>query len=219
MAQRWGELVPGARVESVTIGTMGAERVVPPQAKPDRALVWFFGGGYRSGSPATERSLASRIADPIQAHALLPAYRLCPEHPLDPSLEEALTAYRWLRDQVGSADRVIVGGVSAGGGLALPLLCALRDQGDELHKRSDETLEDLARMANAIVRGWINYYGRFCPSALHPPLRRINEYVIRWAERKYKRLLGRTRRAKEFLVGVARVEPTLFAHWRWGLVP
>jgi len=88
-----------------------------------------------------------------------------------------------------------------------------------LHKRSDETLEDLARMANAIVRGWINYYGRFCPSALHPPLRRINEYLIRWAERKYKRLLGRTRRAKEFLVGVARREPTLFAHWRWGLVP
>ncbi len=88
-----------------------------------------------------------------------------------------------------------------------------------LHKRSDETLEDLARMANTIVQGWINYYGRFCPSALHPPLRRINEYLIRWAERKYKRLLGRTRRAHEFLAGVSRREPTLFAHWRWGLRP
>ncbi len=88
-----------------------------------------------------------------------------------------------------------------------------------LHKRSDETLEDLARMANTIVQGWINYYGRFCPSALHPPLRRINEYLIRWAERKYKRLLGRTRRAHELLVDVSRREPTLFAHWRWGLRP
>jgi len=88
-----------------------------------------------------------------------------------------------------------------------------------LHKRSDETLEDLARMANTIVQGWINYYGRFRPSALHRTLRRINEYLIRWAERKYKRLLGRTRRAHEFLVGVARREPTLFAHWRWGLRP
>ncbi len=88
-----------------------------------------------------------------------------------------------------------------------------------LHKRSDETLEDLARMANTIVQGWINYYGQFCPSALHPSLRRINEYLIRCAERKYKRLLGRTRRAHEFLVGVSRREPTLFAHWRWGLRP
>jgi RNA-directed DNA polymerase len=88
-----------------------------------------------------------------------------------------------------------------------------------LHKRSDETLADLARMANAIVRGWINYYGRFCPSELHPLLRRINEYLIRWAERKYKRLLGRTRRARDFLANVARREPNLFAHWQYGLRP
>jgi len=88
-----------------------------------------------------------------------------------------------------------------------------------LHKRSDETLSDLALMANTIVRGWINYYGRFCPSELHPLLRRINEYLIRWAERKYKRLLGRTRRAHDFLADVARREPNLFAHWRYGLRP
>jgi len=88
-----------------------------------------------------------------------------------------------------------------------------------LHKRSDETLSDLARMANTIVRGWINYYGRFCPSELHPLLRRINEYLIRWAERKYKRLLGRTQRAHDFLADVARREPNLFAHWRYGLRP
>lgn len=88
-----------------------------------------------------------------------------------------------------------------------------------LHKRSDETLSDLALMANATVRGWINYYGRFCPSELHPPLRRINEYLIRWAERKHKRLLGRTQRAHDFLADVARREPSLFAHWRYGLRP
>ena len=88
-----------------------------------------------------------------------------------------------------------------------------------LHKRSDETLSDLALMANATVRGWINYYGRFCPSELHPPLRRINEYLIRWAERKHKRLLGRTQRAHDFLADVARREPNLFAHWRYGLRP
>ena len=74
-------------------------------------------------------------------------------------------------------------------------------------------------MANATVRGWINYYGRFCPSELHPPLRRINEYLIRWAERKHKRLLGRTQRAHDFLADVARREPSLFAHWRYGLRP
>jgi RNA-directed DNA polymerase len=88
-----------------------------------------------------------------------------------------------------------------------------------LHERSDKTLGDLARMFNMIVQGWINYYGRFYKSMLYRTLRPINEYLVRWARRKYKRLQRHDRRAREFLASVSRREPNLFAHWRLGLRP
>jgi len=88
-----------------------------------------------------------------------------------------------------------------------------------LHRWSDKTLTDLARSINVIVRGWINYYGRFYRSELVRLLRRINEYLIRWAMRKYKRLRRHPARARRFLAGVARREPGLFAHWRFGVRP
>src|SRR5207302_153849 len=89
----------------------------------------------------------------------------------------------------------------------------------KLQQRSDKTLGDLARMFNSVVQGWINYYGRFYRSGLYRSLRPINDYLVRWAQRKYKRLRGHQRRAKRFLADVARREPRLFAHWRLGLRP
>ena len=83
-----------------------------------------------------------------------------------------------------------------------------------INRRSDKTITDLARFINPIVQGWINYYGRFYKSRLYPLLRRINEYLLRWATRKYKRLRGHLLRAKRWLQDVTRREPALFAHWR-----
>jgi RNA-directed DNA polymerase len=85
--------------------------------------------------------------------------------------------------------------------------------------RSDKSLSDLARMFNPIVQGWINYYGRFYKSMLYLVLRRINEYLVRWAMRKYKRLRRHYTRAVEWLASVARREPRLFAHWKVGVRP
>ena len=70
-------------------------------------------------------------------------------------------------------------------------------------RRSDKTLSDLARMFNPIVRGWINYYGRFYKSWLYPVLRHINDGLVRWAMRKYKRLRGH-HPASEGMVGDGR---------------
>jgi Group II intron, maturase-specific domain len=86
-------------------------------------------------------------------------------------------------------------------------------------RRSDKSLDDLARIFNSIVQGWVNYYGRFYKSMLYPLLRRINDQLVRWAMRKYKRLRRRERRAKELLALIARRHPMLFAHWRAGLKP
>ncbi len=83
-----------------------------------------------------------------------------------------------------------------------------------LHERSDKSLEDLAAMFNSIIRGWINYYGKYYKSALYPTLRRIDDILARWANRKFKSLRRHRRRARHWLDRIARHQPNLFAHWR-----
>jgi RNA-directed DNA polymerase len=96
---------------------------------------------------------------------------------------------------------------------------ALKAKGAELramriHRRTDLTLDDLARWLNPIVAGWMNYYGRFYRSALEPLLQRVSTYLRRWAGKKYKRLRN-YRRFKRWWTGLQEREPGLFAHWRW----
>jgi group II intron reverse transcriptase/maturase len=83
-----------------------------------------------------------------------------------------------------------------------------------LHLRSGATLEQLAREINPVVRGWLNYYGRFFPSSLVASLNRINDYLVRWLVQKYKRFRGRWMRARDALGKHASVYPGLFAHWK-----
>ena len=82
-----------------------------------------------------------------------------------------------------------------------------------IHRRTDLSLDDLARWLNPIVSGWINYYGRFYRSALNPLLRRINAYLRRWVGRKYKRLRTR-KRYDRWLAGLLSRQPGLFIQWR-----
>ena len=80
--------------------------------------------------------------------------------------------------------------------------------------RSDKDLEDLAKVFNPIIQGWINYYGRYYRSALYPTLRCLDRRLVMWATRKYKRLRGHRRRAGHWLDRIACKQPNLFAHWR-----
>jgi RNA-directed DNA polymerase len=88
-----------------------------------------------------------------------------------------------------------------------------------LHLWSGQDLADLAQEINPTVRGWINYYGRFYRTELILTLKRINDYLLRWAMRKYKRLRARPQRANRFLAAIAKREQGLFAHWGWGAQP
>jgi RNA-directed DNA polymerase len=82
-----------------------------------------------------------------------------------------------------------------------------------LHHRSDKSLSDLAAMYNPCIRGWINYYSHFYPTQLRPILKRIDAYVIRWARRKYKRMVHWTKGARDWFDRLRRANPVLFAHW------
>jgi len=82
-----------------------------------------------------------------------------------------------------------------------------------LHHRADLGLDDLVRWARSVIQGWVLYYGRFYPSALQRALRTLDAYLVRWAQRKYKRLKGHKSRAWDWLTRLQSRQPNLFPHW------
>ncbi len=85
--------------------------------------------------------------------------------------------------------------------------------------RNNQTLEDLARLVNPAVRGWMNYYGRYYRSRRVQVLRHLNEALAAWARRKYKRFRRRERASMHWLGRIARRDPYLFVLWRLGVKP
>lgn len=83
-----------------------------------------------------------------------------------------------------------------------------------LYNRTGQDLKDVARDINPVVRGWMQYYGRFYRSKLYPLLSRINAYLVRWIRKKYKRLRVK-RKAFRCWRGIVERFPRLFAHWEW----
>jgi len=97
---------------------------------------------------------------------------------------------------------------------------AKQNKRDEIKKWQKEvkttgTVEELARMANPIVTGWINYYGKFCASELRGTMQYIDSNLIRWAKRKYGKLGRSWRKGTKWLNGIKSRRPTLFRHWLW----
>ena len=88
-----------------------------------------------------------------------------------------------------------------------------------IHLKPDKSIEDLSRMYNPIIRGWINYYGRFFTSHLYRILRYFNRALVHWVRRKFRQFLCHRRNAEYWLGRLARREPKLFAHWQMGILP
>jgi RNA-directed DNA polymerase len=92
-------------------------------------------------------------------------------------------------------------------------------RGWQLHRRTFTSLPELARTINAIVRGWINYYGRFHRSRLYRTLSGINRFLVKWAMWKYKRRRKQPKQTREWLAKIAEQHPDMFAHWKLGVLP
>jgi monoterpene epsilon-lactone hydrolase len=107
-----------------------AEWLRPRQAHPKRVLLYLHGGGYVLGSLNTHRSLVGSLAQRCGLNVLTINYRKAPDHPFPAALDDARRAYRWLLRHGHQPHDIVVGGDSAGGGLALALLLALRDAGE-----------------------------------------------------------------------------------------
>jgi RNA-directed DNA polymerase len=92
---------------------------------------------------------------------------------------------------------------------------AIRDL--KLRRQTQLSLQDIARQLNPLLRGWIGYYGRYAPSALYPLLRYVNQTLVAWARRKFKRFQRHTTPASQFLQRLAVQCRDLFVHWHIGM--
>ena len=117
---------------AVDVAGMRGEWSIAPGSDDTRALLFFHGGGYCSGSIRSHRSWVTEAGRAASVRTLAVEYRLAPEHPFPAALDDALAAWRFLRGQNIAAHRIVVGGDSAGGGLTIALINRLRADGEQL---------------------------------------------------------------------------------------
>jgi monoterpene epsilon-lactone hydrolase len=115
--------------EAVSGGGLKAQWITAPEAAADRVILYLHGGGYVMGSIETHRELVARLSKAALARCLALDYRLAPENPFPAAVNDATAAYRWLLAQGIKPGRIVIAGDSAGGGLTLATLVALRDLG------------------------------------------------------------------------------------------
>ena len=120
------------KLDPVDLNGVPGEWSTTPGINASRVLLFFHGGGYCSGSIISHRRMVTEAGRAGGLRTLAVDYRLAPEHPFPAALDDALTSWRWLRDQGVAAAHIAVGGDSAGGGLTLALLNWLRDADEQL---------------------------------------------------------------------------------------
>ncbi len=127
-ANRFGRLPEGVIVKNDRIAGMTGEWLIPSGADPAKVILYVHGGGYVSGSCNDHRGVVSKLALKTGVTCLVYEYRLAPEHPFPAAVVDSVSAYRHLLAAGFNPARILLAGESAGGGLALALLLALKNE-------------------------------------------------------------------------------------------
>jgi len=125
----FGKLPPEAEIVSVTIGEMYAEWMKLPTNNPRKAMLYFHGGMYVTGSAQSHRQHVVKFVTGSGINALVFNYRLAPENPFPAALEDAVSAYQCLLNEGFDAKNIVFAGDSAGAGLCLATLLAIKNEG------------------------------------------------------------------------------------------
>ena len=120
------------QTERVGVNGVPAEWIWAPESQEDRVILYLHGGGYLFGSARTHRVMLAHLARAAKARVLALDYRLAPEIPFPAPVEDSVSAYQWLLSKGISSEKMAFGGDSAGGGLVIAALVALRAVGEPM---------------------------------------------------------------------------------------
>ena len=126
------QLPTDVRCDPVDAGGVPAEWITTPGVVAERVICYLHGGGYVLGSIDTHREMVSRLSRAASARVLILDYRLAPENPFPAAVDDSTAAYRWLLSVGVDPARLVIAGESAGAGLTVATLVALRDAGESL---------------------------------------------------------------------------------------
>lgn len=129
-----GEVSKNITVEKINMEGIQAEWLIPfsSSTRSEKVILYLHGGGYVTGSIEDHRMMCGLLANATGTKVLIPEYRLAPEHPFPAALDDALKVYQWLLDQGYSSANMIIAGDSAGGGLSIATVLALKEKSGSL---------------------------------------------------------------------------------------
>jgi epsilon-lactone hydrolase len=127
-AARFGKIPEGIEIKADMIQGIKSEWIIPAGACPDKLILYVHGGGYVSGSCNDHRGVVSKFAKQTGILALTYEYRLAPEYPYPAALDDSVLIYKGLLAKGIKPENILIAGESAGGGLCLALLLALKDK-------------------------------------------------------------------------------------------
>lgn len=126
------KLPKSTQTEKICTGSVNAEWISVGKTPNDSAILYFHGGGFVMGSINTHRELAAKLSEAANTRVLLFDYRLAPENPFPAALEDSISVYKWLISEGFSPEKIVFGGDSAGGGLVISTLLALKNTKEPL---------------------------------------------------------------------------------------
>lgn len=127
-AERYAKIPDDVVIKPFDINYIKAEWLIPNGAQAEKVILYVHGGGYVSGSCNDHRGFVSKFARQAGVKTLVYEYRLAPEHPYPAAVDDSVEVYSWLIASGYSPDNILIAGESAGGGLSLALLLAIRDK-------------------------------------------------------------------------------------------
>ena len=127
-ATRYAKIPKEVTIRPQIIEGIKSEWLIPESSDQQKVILYAHGGGYVAGSCNDHRGFVSKFAKNTGVTCLTYEYRLAPEHPFPAALEDSVTVYRWLLSSGYQPENILIAGESAGGGLCLALLLALRDR-------------------------------------------------------------------------------------------
>ncbi len=127
-----GGVSKDTKIEKINIDGLQAEWLVPVNARREKVILYLHGGGYVTGSIEDHRMMCGLLANATGTKVLIPEYRLAPEHPFPAALDDSLQVFHWLLAQGYVPGNIILAGDSAGGGLAVAAVLALKEKSGSL---------------------------------------------------------------------------------------